>query len=188
MIDFKGAAAAILPRAAELVPQWLGGGRIVGHEYVCADIHGGKGSSFSVNLTTGQWADFASPECKGGDLISLYAEINQLTQLEAAQHLGLDDQKSRTNGAALPVHADPPMQTPPQVDFQPSLFKHHKYGTPAQFWIYYDAAHLPICAVARYNPDGERKQIMPWIYAGDRWRAKAPPRPRPLYGLDRLAK
>jgi ABC-type uncharacterized transport system permease subunit len=34
---------------------------------------------------------------------------------------------------------------------------------------------------------GERKQFIPLTFWADGWKAKAPPEPRPLYGLDRLA-
>jgi putative DNA primase/helicase len=185
MIDFKAAAAAILPRARDLVPQWLGGGRVRGHEYVCADIHGGHGDSFSVNLDTGMWADFAHPEIKGGDLISLYAEIHQLAQFEAVQQLRLDTEKPKTNGATR-VHIDAPMQTPPFVKFDNSMFRHPRFGTPTAFWVYRDAQNLPMFVVARYDPGGERKQIVPWIYVG-KWVMRAPGKPRPLYNLNKLA-
>ncbi|MBI2602701.1 MAG: hypothetical protein HYW48_06575 [Deltaproteobacteria bacterium] len=39
--------------------------------------------SFRINLNTGKWADFAI-EHRGGDLISLYAYLNGLSQIEAA--------------------------------------------------------------------------------------------------------
>jgi hypothetical protein len=42
--------------------------------------------SFKINLTTGQWADFATGD-KGGDLISLVAYLDGISQFSAAKKL-----------------------------------------------------------------------------------------------------
>jgi len=82
-IDFKALSDALLPYADDLVPQWLPGGVQSGHEYKCANLHGGAGESLSVNLNTGLWADFAT-DARGGDLVSLYACIHSLDMGKAA--------------------------------------------------------------------------------------------------------
>jgi hypothetical protein len=66
----------------------LPSGRIQGQEYVAlnpkrADQRLG---SFSVNLRTGRWDDFATGG-KGGDPISLAAFLAGLSQVEAARRL-----------------------------------------------------------------------------------------------------
>lgn len=186
MIDIKSVAASALARAENLVPAWLAGGKRRGHEWVCGDLTGGPGESCSVNLLTGRWADF-SGEQKGGDLVSLYAEIYHLSQIDAAK--ALNDEPVKINGSVgLVDHQDDEvqMQRPPNAEFQPSTFRHSRHGTPSQFWIYRDAEG-PLCAVARYDVLGERKQIVPWMWNSLKWIAKAPPKPRPMYGLDRLA-
>jgi hypothetical protein len=43
--------------------------------------------TFKINLKTGQWSDFATTDAKGGDLISLFAYINSVSQGEAAQEI-----------------------------------------------------------------------------------------------------
>ena len=86
LIDFAGLAKGLLDRAESLVPQWLPGGKTRGHEYVCSDLGGGDGSSLSVNLSTGLWADFSGDD-SGGDLIALYAAIHGLSQIDAARAL-----------------------------------------------------------------------------------------------------
>ena len=43
--------------------------------------------SFSINLATGRWADFALPDARGGDPISLAAYLAGLSQTEAARNL-----------------------------------------------------------------------------------------------------
>ena len=77
-IDFGRIAAAALQQADTLVERWLPGGKRVGHEWQCGSLSGDAGSSCSVNLNTGAWADFATDEA-GGDLISLFAAIQQNT-------------------------------------------------------------------------------------------------------------
>jgi putative DNA primase/helicase len=86
-IDYLRLADELLSRADRLLPQWLQGGRFNGAEYVCGDLSGGAGTSLSINVHTGMWADFANPEDKGGDLISLYAAIHDMSQPAAAREL-----------------------------------------------------------------------------------------------------
>jgi hypothetical protein len=87
-LDFARIAQAALQHAERLVPAWLPGGRRRGREWVVrnprrADAHAG---SFSINLRTGQWADFATVD-RGGDLISLLAYLEGTGQLAAARKL-----------------------------------------------------------------------------------------------------
>lgn len=89
-IRFEALAQALLARAESLVAAWLPGGTKRGHEYVCGSIRGGQGTSFSVNLTTGAWAEFGGDE-KGGDLVSLYAEIHGLSMGKAAVQVARDE-------------------------------------------------------------------------------------------------
>lgn len=88
-IDFKIVNAQVSSRITELLPEWLPGGKQIGRNYRCADIYGGDGSSFSVNTHTGYWKDFACNEHRGSDFISLYAQIKQISQYEAATQLKL---------------------------------------------------------------------------------------------------
>lgn len=45
-----------------------------------------KIGSFSINVRTGVWADFATDD-KGGDIISFYAYLHNVKQIEAAREL-----------------------------------------------------------------------------------------------------
>lgn len=85
-IDFKSIASAALSRAPSLVPFWLPDGKRVGHEWVARNpLRADKNlGSFSINLRTGRWADFAVTDAGGGDLISLRAYLLGVSQLEAA--------------------------------------------------------------------------------------------------------
>lgn len=87
-LDFVYIASAALAQARTLVPSWLPGGRLQGHEWVVINPTRGdrKPGSFSVNLTTGRWADFASGD-RGGDLVALAAYLRGIRQGEAAREL-----------------------------------------------------------------------------------------------------
>lgn len=186
-LDFKYLAAALLARSRELLPAWLPGGEVIGNEYTCANIRGGAGKSFKVNIKTGKWADFASGE-KGGDLISLYAAIRGLGQYEAAGEL------ARETGHRLPDPRDnikmptagPVFIKPPKGTKLPS-FTHPEYGEPTVRYTYRNESGDVLFFVCRYDPTGERKQFIPFSYTtSGNWLRKMWPAPRPLYGLDGL--
>jgi phage/plasmid-associated DNA primase len=87
-IDFDTVNRAALPALPDLLARWLPGGKRRGREYLVrnprrADAHPG---SFSINVKTGRWADFASGDC-GGDVISLAAFLAGISQYEAAAKL-----------------------------------------------------------------------------------------------------
>ena len=87
--DIKAAALAALP---DLLATWLPDGKRCGGEWTAknprrADHHAG---SFSVNLRTGRWADFATCDARGGDAVSLCAYLHGLSQVEAARKLAME--------------------------------------------------------------------------------------------------
>lgn len=87
-IDFAAINVVCLSQSHSLVRSWLPDGQQRGREWYAlnptrADRHIG---SFSVNLDTGRWGDFATGD-GGGDLISLYAYLNALSQPDAARAL-----------------------------------------------------------------------------------------------------
>jgi putative DNA primase/helicase len=183
---FDALAADLLGRAHDLVPSWLPGGKPRGHEWVCGDFSGAPGRSLSVNLNTGQFADFAG-DVKGGDLIALYAAIHNIGQGEAAKRLreGLGIQRAPTIRESRKVQ-------PPKV---PRLGKPPAGTAPVEgrwdhLWVYRDAVGEPIMCIARIDARGaEKKQILQfsWDLDAGRWVGKAHPEPRPLYGLELLA-
>lgn len=87
-LNFKDVNERLSP-SFESLAKWLcPGGSIRGFEYVALNPtrkDGSKGS-FSINVKTGKWADFASGDC-GGDIISYCAYVRGMSQLEAAQFL-----------------------------------------------------------------------------------------------------
>ncbi|WP_029603380.1 hypothetical protein [Kozakia baliensis] len=80
------AARSCLPA---ILDRWLPDGVKEGDEWVAlnptrADA---KRGSFKVNLRTGRWSDFAVPDARGGDPVSLTAYLFKLKQHEAAKHM-----------------------------------------------------------------------------------------------------
>ena len=104
-MDFNGIAAAALASAKSLLHEWLPSGRFEGHEYVALNPTRNDRSpgSFKINWQTGKWSDFANPNAKGGDLISLFAYINSLDQGKAAQQIADKLGMPARQGAALPT-------------------------------------------------------------------------------------
>ena len=87
-VDFasiKRAALAVLPA---LLERWLPGGRRKGPEYVALNPrrHDRHIGSFSINVRTGRWSDFAT-NARGGDVVSLAAYLAHLNQAQAAEKL-----------------------------------------------------------------------------------------------------
>lgn len=187
-LDFEGLARVLVNRAGEFLPSWLPGGRMMGKEYVCGSLRGGEGSSCSVNLATGKWADFSGDE-KGGDLISLFAAIEGISQGEAAKRLA-DQVNFRLSPNAPAKGAEAPRDLDlgvPPTDERPGM-AHPRHGEPTGKWVYLTPEGRPMFWIARYETD-QGKQFYPWSWsrATERWVMKGWPAPRPLYGLNLLA-
>lgn len=117
-IKFEALVNELLSRAESLVKEWLPGGVKHGHEYKCGSVLGGEGTSCSVNLNTGKWADFSSGET-GRDLLSLYAASNGLSMgkaaVQVARDYGLEDIAGVTHareGDTPVVRAPKPLPEP----------------------------------------------------------------------------
>lgn len=212
MANIKQIAQAALTSIDSVLNHWCAGGKRQGHEYVTLNPtrSDSKLGSFSVNLTTGAWGDFALDD-KGGDLVALVAYIDGVKQGEAAkrlaQFLGInaenvgvynratsnrneasDAKVSATSKkaewvAVLPVPDDAPL--PPS--------SHYSHGNPSLSWQYKNANGDLLCLVYRFEPKSaaDRKQFTPLTYCknahGKReWRWLGLVEPRPLYNLDQL--
>lgn len=180
MYDFEKIGKELLYRAPDILPSWLPGGKMRGHEYVCANLRGGNGESLSINMQTGKWADFAGTE-KGSDLISLYAAIYGLSQIESAKKLS----ESLGVGHIEPIAKKEQIlvSRPPSNNIDVVL-DHYKYGKPVGQWLYSDAQG-PLFYISRYECGG-KKQILPWSWSNGKWVQKGWPAPRPLYKLPEI--
>jgi putative DNA primase/helicase len=203
-LNFDEINAAAISNLESLVMEWLPEVRREGRELKVSSLAGGKGRSLSINRDTGVWSDFAGGG-GGSDPISLLAAIRGCRMLDAAKELAeklragityreapLVDSRSSGGGGndewtALP-HA-------PATASMPSI-RHKRLGSPVKLWRYLDRDGVTVLGyVARFEftEDGvSKKDVMPisWCRHNDgreTWRMKAFLKPRPLYGLDRLA-
>jgi hypothetical protein len=99
-INFNHLNSQINPYILPLLIQLLPSGRVENREYVALnptrnDEHLG---SFRINILTGKWADFATND-KGGDVISLWAYVKRVSQIEAARALQTITGQTITGGA-----------------------------------------------------------------------------------------
>lgn len=197
-INFAQIAQAALSAITTLLPEWLPGGRSEAGEYKALNPTraDSKVGSFSVNLSTGRWGDFATGDA-GGDLTSLYAYLNNLDQgtaaRELAERLSIAERAQPIVGGEakaksewvpiVPVPADAPA---------PGAMNHVHYGAPVGVWEYRDGEGRLLGFIRRYNDTHGGKQIVPLTWCRNaegqrKWHAVAFPTPRPLYGLDHLA-
>src|SRR5271165_6195974 len=89
-IDFDGINRAALGALPVLIRRWVPDGRRRGCEWVARNPtrNDRKAGSFSINLRTGHWAEFAdSGPARGGDVICLYAYLRGIRQGDAAREL-----------------------------------------------------------------------------------------------------
>ena len=189
-LDFTAVARAALVQAQTLVKAWLPEGRQHGSEYVTRNPtrSDATAGSFSINLQSGAWADFATGD-KGGDLIGLYAYLEGLSQGKAcaalARDLGVAPPPARSN-ADNARHVSPVPDSAPEPPA-----KHPRHGKPSAQWVYCDPDSQILGYQYRFEaPDG--KQFSPvtlWqnIDNGSLfWRFKKAPGQAPLYRLDAL--
>jgi hypothetical protein len=198
-LDFHGIATTALSAAATLLGEWLPDGHKRGKEWVSKNPtrHDQSEGSFSVNMATGSWADFATDD-RGGDLISLYAYLNGLPQSQAARDIAerlhisaavprpaAKRRKASDEGwkPIVPVPSDAP---------EPSM-NHRDHGAPSAYWTYRDADGRTLAHVVRIDQGDGGKIVLPLTYCRHggtgrtAWRWKGLPAPRPLYNLDGLA-
>ena len=85
-VEIQRIANAALLSADNLLTDWLPDGTRKGKEYWPTNPVRGdrKPGSFSINIHSGAWHDFASGD-KGGDLVSLLAYLRSCRQVDAAR-------------------------------------------------------------------------------------------------------
>lgn len=191
--NIKQVAATALSNIERILSHWLPGGKTHGAEYQAINPTriDSKLGSFSINLNTGAWSDFAT-EDKGGDLVALVAYIEGVKQGEAAKmlasFLGMTTEKpgtqKRATGAqkaggdtptqsaqrkppiapAKAAAADADVCVMPIPDDAPAPpASHSRHGKPSQRYAYTTAAGAVNFYHDRYEAkkEGERKQFAP---------------------------
>lgn len=207
-IDFARVAAAALAAAESLVREWLPDGHREGGEWKARNPTRTDASvgSFSINLDSGAWADFATGD-KGGDLVALYAYLQRISQLDAArtlaQQLGVVLSAAAPHGAGSAPARSAAAPSGPRGDWEPVLpvpadaptppLAHIRRGKPEAMWRYLSASGELLGVVYRFRTSDGGKDVLPCCYAQRKgaaereWRWLAFPAPRPLYGLLELA-
>ncbi len=208
-IDIKAVSAAALRSLPDLLADWLPGGRREGHEYVVRNPTraDGRPGSFTINTSSGRWSDFATGD-RGGDAVSLYAFLNRTSQVDAARavadRLGLSRPEQAANDDPMAgmkakverkAEGDWDLWTPvapiPEVEFFP-LDVRLGGREPGKTWLFSDAEGRPLGFECRWiKPDGKDIRFACLCRHDDgrtEWRLKHLPAPRPMYGLDRLAR
>lgn len=200
-IDFKRIAHAALGQSLILLSRWLPGGKVDGREYKSLNPtrSDSKVGSFAVNVDSGKWGDFASGDA-GLDLISLYAYLHGLSQLDAAKEvaaqMGMDvdkqvQQAPQEDAVKKKSEWIPVLQVP--EDAGPYPVAHVVRGRPEMHWEYFDADGRLLGVVYRFVTSDGGKEVLPCVYAHNSksgkcdWRWMAFPETRPLYGLYELA-
>lgn len=213
--DYQEVARAALASVDSVLNHFLPSGQRQGREYIAinptrSDSNPG---SFSINLDTGKWSDFATGD-KGSDLVSLVAYLtgakNQGEGKETlAQYLGIAEDtcfsgvprvprvpvrvkciKSSTSDIGTPEHLvdDEVFQVfqPVPADAPPPPESHPTLGIPSMKWVYRTPQGEVIFFVYRFEaPRG--KEFRPLTFQSGRWTWKGLPGLRPLYNLHLLA-
>jgi putative DNA primase/helicase len=198
-IDFEGIARVALAQSRSLLKEWLPEGEWHGREFRVGNIYGAPGASLSINGDTGAWADFGGDE-RGGDLTSLYAAINRLSQADAARALSeklhlQNEQKSAIVVTLKPKEPEPGkdwipiLPVPADAPHPPAA--HFKHGSPTHVARYLNREGALLGYVYRCEPPNERKQVPSLTFCehvnGRRdWRWQSLPKPRSLYGAELL--
>ncbi len=160
-IPFEAIDAAALkcnPYIKTILPEAV----LNGYEWVCADINGNQGKSFSFNSQTGKWADFATGE-KGCGIIALVAKQEGIKQGEAARIVAkgigypLEDFKRKPSNTD---HGEPSGK-PARKELPAWKGSIKDLGDPADRFYYYDENGDYAYEVWRWEPEGFQKVIRP---------------------------
>nr|WP_198983254.1 phage/plasmid primase, P4 family [Herbaspirillum sp. ASV7] len=191
----------------DIFDRWLPDGEIRGKQYAALNPTRNDTNlgSFVINTETGLWKEFAGEDHESGsDLISLVAYVEgDISQTEAArlilEHIASG---SETIAAARVAKGDfkkrtgqpeftAVMPVPEDALARRTIYFGTHLGKPTASWAYRNAAGEILFFQNRFDT-AAGKTYLPQTYCKDEtgypsWQLKAPPEPRPAYGLDRLS-
>lgn len=217
-IPFEQIADQALLSSETLLNRWLPGGEVRNKKdyFVRNPLRAdSKPDSFAININNGKWSDFATDD-KGLDLISLYAYLEGLSQVEAAievaDMIGFNLPEGCRPGETTKPRQKPVINpedvkqakpkepspwhpvTPIPSNATEVPIAHQNRGIYAMRWEYKDANGQSLGWVYRFNKSDGGKETLPLVWCKNEktgqhdWRFMQWPEPnRPLYGLDRLA-
>jgi hypothetical protein len=143
--------------------------------------HEDKHASLSLSLKDGRLLWRCHSGCSQADVQTELQKRGLIGKVNGADHTTAKADQSDDWRPITPI---------PDGAAEPG-FTHAEHGEPSRTWTYRDAGGRLLFHVARFDPPGQRKQIIPRAWGtlngriGWHWRHPAPP--RPLYRLDELA-
>ncbi|MBZ0189826.1 MAG: DUF927 domain-containing protein, partial [Candidatus Obscuribacterales bacterium] len=196
-IDFKTLGSELLNHSETICREYLPQGKRNGDRWISKNPtrNDNRAGSFSVNLKTGKWGDFATND-KGSDLVSLVAYLMGCSQKDGARTL--QEKYGRMSIPAAPVSFRAPKAsrwepiTPVPESAPDPVPHHHKYGRCSSRWNYFGEGGQLHAVVCRFDKEDGSKEILPYTYClnkdtGEKqWRWKGLSAPRPLYNLNKL--
>jgi putative DNA primase/helicase len=202
-IDFKRISSDALPYMQSICERILPGGKIRNNEYVVRNPKrkDDEAGSFTINLTTGIWKDFATGDA-GHDVISLYAFVSDCGQGKAAREIAtLIGQYEPVPLPAEPYDESQMERVSPVPDDAPAVPPERAVNLKNKDWVRYPITHYweyrdrlgnTIGYVVRYEtPTGKETPMMTlWRNKSTgamKWRFKGFLKPRPLYNLNKIA-
>lgn len=175
-----------------------------GAEYeACCPFHNESTPSFKVNPVKQFYHCFGCGA--NGDAIKFLMEHSGLSFVDACRELGADVPESHTQGETpqpAPRQREAAREEKPKTDWHPIQpvppdapppIAHFKRGKPSNMWAYRDAEGRVLGYVCRFENSSGGKEIMPlsWCRHDEtgvhEWRWISFPKPRPIYGLERLS-
>lgn len=81
--DKEAIKAALLNNAEEVCRHLFSNGKLKGDHCLVGNIYNDAGESLKINLKTGEFNDFADHDIKGGNLLSLWALVTELSWHDA---------------------------------------------------------------------------------------------------------
>ena len=173
-------ARQALAHADSLLHEWLPTNKTQGCEFVALNPKrvDSRLGSFKVNMNTGVWADYAYPSIKGPDLVALYAYLNDLSQIEAANAIAKRISAQQAMLRIPKFQPDVPEKMDEQIVPIPSSirqpdYSHPNHGKPHAIYTYTNGVGQPMFYVLRWDiiEDGRRKkEVRPCVYTRSGWR------------------
>lgn len=162
-----------------------------GREYVgICPFHDDHRKSLQVNEHKQVFKCFACGS--GGDAVAFLMLLGR-TFKDACEEIASGTSSPMGPTAQRPAQKSTKMVAWAQVKTgapRPENFTHYRHGQPSKVWEYTDPQGNVLGYICRFDPK-TGKEVLPYIYAGlgaaREWRWQGFDRPRPLYGLHRLA-
>ena len=175
--DFKKINSLALAQSEAVVSNYAPNGKLEGREWVAVNPSrsDNKARSFSVNVDTGLWADFATND-KGGDLVGYVAYCLRISQGDAykmlTHFLGVSDEEISNPTKLNPIQPAPEVKPkepndfiaifpPPPEAAKTCLLNHPQLNKPVMHWDYLSSSGdllQRVCRYERINSAGEKEK------------------------------